>query len=118
MEEIMEAYLWQVDVFNKVKTALHPTVEQDEADDDNVHDEGEGKSERITTKNIWSRQGSATGEESIALKRAQALEKKRKASDKALKEEAKNAKKRKVKKVRKTQSTYIFSPYRDDVRVK
>jgi hypothetical protein len=50
--EIMEAYLWQVDVFNKVKTALHPTVEQDEADDDNVHDEGEGKSGRITTKNI------------------------------------------------------------------
>jgi hypothetical protein len=54
-EKIMEAYLWQVDVFNKVKIALHPTVEQYKADDDNVHDEGEGKSGRITAKNIWSR---------------------------------------------------------------
>jgi hypothetical protein len=74
-EEIMEAYLWQGDVFNKMKTVLHPTAEQDEADDDNVHDEGEGKSGRVTAKNIWSCQGNATSEESIALKRAQDLEK-------------------------------------------
>jgi hypothetical protein len=96
MEEIMEAYLWQVDVFNKVKTALHPTVEQDEADDNNMHDEGRGKSRRIIAKNMCSHLGSATGREPSALKRAQDLEKKRKAIDKALKEEAKNAKRRKA----------------------
>jgi hypothetical protein len=61
-----------------------------------VHDEGEGNKGRVITKNISSRQSNATGEESIALKRAQDLGKKRKASDKAQKEEAKNAKMRKA----------------------
>jgi hypothetical protein len=35
-----------------MKSALHPTAEQNEADDDNVHDEGEGKSGGVTAKNI------------------------------------------------------------------
>jgi hypothetical protein len=51
-EEIMEAYLWQGDVFNKMKTVLHPKAEQDEADGDNVHYEGESKSGRVTSKKI------------------------------------------------------------------
>jgi hypothetical protein len=50
----------------------------------------------VTTKNILARLGSANGEESIALKRAQDLEKKRRASNKAQKEEARNAKRRKA----------------------
>jgi hypothetical protein len=91
-EEIMEAYLWQCDVFYKMNTVLHPTAEQDEADDDNVHDEGEGKSGRVTAENMLSRPCSATSEESIALKRTQDMKKKRTASDKAHKEEAKRRK--------------------------
>jgi hypothetical protein len=86
MEEIMEAYLWQGDVFSKMKTVLHPTAQQDEADDDNVHDEGKGKSGWVTSENIWSRPGSAIGEKYTALNRALDMEKNRKASDKAQKQ--------------------------------
>jgi hypothetical protein len=51
-EEIMEAYLWKGDVLKKMKTVLHPTSEQVEANDDNMHGEGEGKSGRFTAKII------------------------------------------------------------------
>jgi hypothetical protein len=61
-----------------------------------VHEEGESKSGRVTPKNISTRPLIATCEESIALKRAQDLEKKRRASDKAQKDEDKNAKRRKA----------------------
>jgi hypothetical protein len=88
-EEVLCTYLHIYEVLQKSVRLVSEHVGGDDGADDDAQDEGAGESRvgRITAKNIWGLTRSATRAEALAILQFKDSERKRKAQEKAARDE-------------------------------
>jgi hypothetical protein len=95
-EEVLCTYLHVYEVLHKSVRLVSEHAGGDDGVDDDAQDEGaeESRAGRITAKNIWGLIGSATCAEALAILQFKDSERKRKAQEKAAKDEERELKRR------------------------
>jgi hypothetical protein len=88
-EEVLCTYLHIYEVMQKSVCLVSHHAGGDDGADDNARDEGAGESRagRITAKDIWGLTGRATSAKALAILQFKDSERKRKAQEKAARDE-------------------------------